>query len=339
MLKPVVSINCITYNHGPYIRQALDSFLMQRDVPFEVLIHDDCSTDETVGILKEYEKKYPDVIRVLYEKENQYSKGISNISGVFNFPRANGRYIAMCEGDDFWNDPCKLKKQTEYLDAHPECTLLCHSGHILNMDDAWQSRDLIRPYTGYRDLSPAEVISKPVNFPMASLMFPAQLAKQLPPWYFDCPVGDIPLQLFMLKHGTVHYMDEPMSTYRKGRSGSWTSAMDAAGSSSDASGVDPAGVAARERQKWESHYRAMEKLYVSFDDETEGEYHEALEDALRRSRFLIDLKEGKTDCVKKKENRKYLEELGPSEKRLMQLKATLPGAYELLQETYRKMKF
>lgn len=336
-MAPVVSISCITYNHAPYIRQAIDSFLMQRDVPFEVLVHDDCSTDGTAEILKEYEEKFPDVIKVLYEEENQYSKGISNISGVFNFPRASGRYIAMCEGDDFWNDRYKLKKQTEYMDSHPECSMLVHSAHILSEEKAYRSSELIRPYKEFRDLTPQEVISKPVNFPMASLMFPAEAAKHLPSWYYDCPVGDIPLHLFMLMNGTVHYMDEPMSTYRMGRAGSWGSAMDNAGSSADKNGVDPAGKAAGEINKWESHYHAMEALFDAFNSGTGNRYAEYAADALRRSRFLIDLKEGKFEAVKDPENNAYLNELSPMERKLLKLRAAAPGIYSVLQRTYKSI--
>ena len=114
----MVSVSCITFNHAGYIRQALDSFLMQKtDFAYEILIHDDASTDGTIDIIKEYEERYPDIIRPVLETENQYSKGISNISGVFNFPRARGRYIAMCEGDDYWSDPYKLQKQFDLMES------------------------------------------------------------------------------------------------------------------------------------------------------------------------------------------------------------------------------
>src|SRR5690554_2985712 len=96
--NPLVSISTITFNHAPYIRQCLDGFLMQKtDFAFEVLIHDDASTDGTEEIIREYEAKYPDIIKPLYEIENQYSKGRSG-SRTFNFPRAKGKYIALCEG-------------------------------------------------------------------------------------------------------------------------------------------------------------------------------------------------------------------------------------------------
>ena len=97
-MEPLVSICCITYNHKEYIRDALDGFLSQRtDFPYEILINDDASTDGTADIIREYEQKYPEKIRALLQTENQYSKGITNPSGAFNFPRVRGRYVAMCE--------------------------------------------------------------------------------------------------------------------------------------------------------------------------------------------------------------------------------------------------
>ena len=334
-MNPVVSISCITYNHAPYIRDALDSFLSQRDVPFEVLIHDDHSTDGTEEIIREYAAKFPGIIKPLYERENQYSQGVTNISGVFNFPRASGRYIAMCEGDDFWNDPCKLKKQADYLDQHPECSMVAHSAHILSEDKAYRTSDLLRPYDGYRELTPGEVISKEVNFPMASLMFLTEYAKALPEWYFDCPVGDIPLHLFMLLKGVVYYMDSPMATYRMGRAGSWQQAMDDQRNTKDQNGVDAAGEAGKAAGKWESHYRAMEKLFDAFNQDAGGIYERECEDALRRSRFLIDLKEGKFESVNNPANEKYLRELPGREQKLLKLRAGAPGIYAMLQKTYK----
>lgn len=113
-----VSVCCITYNHAPYIRQCLDGFLMQKtDFKYEVLIHDDASTDGTEEIIREYEAKYPDIIKPLYEKENQWVLGRRG-SKTFNYPRAKGKYIALCEGDDYWIDPYKLQKQVDFLEQN-----------------------------------------------------------------------------------------------------------------------------------------------------------------------------------------------------------------------------
>ena len=119
-MEPLVSISCITYNHAPYIKQCLDGFLMQKTTfPFEVLLHDDASTDGTTEIIKDYAQKYPEIIKPLYEEENQWIKGRRG-SAEFNFPRARGKYIALCEGDDYWIDENKLQMQVDFLEKNPE---------------------------------------------------------------------------------------------------------------------------------------------------------------------------------------------------------------------------
>lgn len=121
--RPFVSICCLTYNHEPFIRQCLEGFLMQQtSFAFEVVIHDDASTDGTTAIIQEYETKYPNIIKPQYEKENQWRKGIRG-SSVFNFPRAQGKYIALCEGDDYWVDPMKLQKQVYWLENNPHYSI------------------------------------------------------------------------------------------------------------------------------------------------------------------------------------------------------------------------
>lgn len=125
--KPLVSIVCTTYNQVDYIRDCLKGFLMQDvDFPIEILIHDDCSTDGTTKIIKEYAAKYPEIINPIYEKENQYQQGKPAGNNVWNIPRAKGKYIAFCEGDDFWTDPMKLKRQVDFLESNPDYGL-CHT--------------------------------------------------------------------------------------------------------------------------------------------------------------------------------------------------------------------
>lgn len=126
MNNPLVSISCITYNHAPYIRECLEGFLMQQcDFEYEILIHDDASTDGTSDIIREYQEKYPEIIKPIIQTENQWSQGVRGINAKFNFSRAQGRYIALCEGDDYWTDPLKLQKQVDFLEANPEYSLVC----------------------------------------------------------------------------------------------------------------------------------------------------------------------------------------------------------------------
>ena len=121
----LVSICCLTYNHAAYIRECLDGFLMQRtDFPVEIIVHDDASTDGTQDILREYQARYPDRFHLILQTENQYSKGV-NVAQYF-LPYIHGKYIAFCEGDDYWTDPDKLQRQVDFLGAHPDHSMCCH---------------------------------------------------------------------------------------------------------------------------------------------------------------------------------------------------------------------
>lgn len=155
---PVVSIACITYNHEKYIRDAIEGFLIQKtDFPIEIIIHDDASTDGTAQIIKEYEEKYPDLIFPIYQKENQYSQGKRRILATFVFPRTRGKYIALCEGDDYWTDPYKLQKQVDYLEGHQEYALCHHNAIIIDESGNLKATSYL-PEEAKRDLSEDEVI-------------------------------------------------------------------------------------------------------------------------------------------------------------------------------------
>lgn len=115
-----VTILCLTYNHESYIRQCLDEFVMQQtNFRFEAIVHDDASTDSTTDIIREYAEKYPDIIKPIYETENQYSKHDGSLGRIMT-AAVHGKYVAFCEGDDYWTDPLKLQKQIDFLESHPD---------------------------------------------------------------------------------------------------------------------------------------------------------------------------------------------------------------------------
>lgn len=121
-----LSVLCPTYNHERYIRAALDGFVMQKtDFPFEVIVCDDASTDKTPEIIREYQQKYPDIIKPIYQTENQYSKGKDPIID-FMADKIRGEYVAVNEGDDYWTDKHKLQKQVDFLEAHPDFSICFH---------------------------------------------------------------------------------------------------------------------------------------------------------------------------------------------------------------------
>lgn len=132
---PIVSVCTFTYNHEEYIGRAIESFLSQiTEFPFEIVIHDDSSTDCTASIIEEYKKKYPKIIKAFYEDTNQLSIDPVGLKrNMIEWMR--GEYIALCEGDDYWCDNYKLQIQYEYIISHPDCSLCCHNTIIHDLSE------------------------------------------------------------------------------------------------------------------------------------------------------------------------------------------------------------
>ena len=152
-----VSVICITYNQKNYIRDALDSMINQKiGVPFEIIVHDDASTDGTRDIVKEYQERYPKIIRALYEEENLFSKGIDFFRDIV-VDIARGKYIAICEGDDYWTSDDKIRMQWEMLEEHPECDMCACRAKMMSSDGHFELGE-IRPREGDGILSMGNVI-------------------------------------------------------------------------------------------------------------------------------------------------------------------------------------
>ncbi len=220
---PLVSVSCITYNHEPYIKDALNGFLMQEtDFPFEVLIHDDASTDKTADIIREYETRYPKIIKPIYQTENQHSQGIK-ISFTYQYPRARGEYIALCEGDDYWIDPLKLKKQSVVLDKNC-CPMCSHSHYILDCrDHSTKLRNRSNLVNRHGKISKNySIIIAGGLFATSSLFFRSEIVKENPEWMKKWTVGDVPLILRLSDFGDFFYLNTPSSCYRYFTRNSWT---------------------------------------------------------------------------------------------------------------------
>jgi glycosyltransferase involved in cell wall biosynthesis len=141
MTEPLVSVSMITYNHAPYISMAIEGVLQQKvNFPIELVIGEDCSTDGTQEIVAEYQKKYPDIIRVITSAKNVGMKK----NGLRTFKACQGKYIAFCEGDDYWQNPCKLQKQVDYFEGHPECGLVYSSYDVYHVKSKKKIKDFIK---------------------------------------------------------------------------------------------------------------------------------------------------------------------------------------------------
>lgn len=219
----MVSIICNTYNHEKYIKDTLDGFLMQKtNFKFEILIHDDASTDHTADIIREYEKKYPDIIKPIYQTENQYSKKNGAIRKLQS-ERIKGKYTALCEGDDFWIDENKLQRQVDFMENNPDYTLCAHS-HIIVNAETKEKIEIYGKSNSDRDLSVKEIIIKEGEcMATNSMLFRSEYYINRPKEFTSFPVGDYPLALYLAFSGKVRYMGTVMSAYRFMADGSWSS--------------------------------------------------------------------------------------------------------------------
>ena len=216
----LVSINCMTYNHEKYIAQALDSFLMQEtNFSWEIVIHDDASTDGTVAIIQEYANQYPDLIKPLFQSENQQSQGIK-VNTIFNVPRSRGRYIALCDGDDYWTDPYKLQKQADYMEKHPDCSM-CFNQTQLYKEDQQKTVGFIRPYKESCFVPTEDILSRKGISHISSLMYRKDCLQEPADFYLKGTMGDYFLFIFLSLKGSAYYFDEPMSAYRLNVADSW----------------------------------------------------------------------------------------------------------------------
>jgi len=218
-VKPFVSIFMMTYNHQEYISQALDSIIMQKvNFNYEIVIGDDCSLDNTRSILYGYKEKYPEKIKLLFHDKN--IGATKNQLEVFK--NCNGKYIAMCEGDDYWTDPKKLQVQIDEMKKHPEVDMSFHPAYELI--DEKKGNILAQHSNETKIFSTSEVILGGGGFcPTASIVFRKEVVLNLPDWYYtDAPVGDYFLQIFGAKNGGALYLNQIMSIYRRNHAGSWS---------------------------------------------------------------------------------------------------------------------
>lgn len=272
--KVLVSIDCLTYNHENYIAEAIEGFLMQKTTfKFEILIHDDASTDRTAEIIRSYEDKFPDIIKAIYQKENQLSLGIE--VDQINEKRAKGKYMAICEGDDYWVDPYKLQKQVDYMEANPDCSLCVHAGYRFS-ESKKTVVGRVRPARRNRVFSVEETIEGGGGlFPTNSMLYRKSLGETVPAKYFYAGIGDYPLTIHLADNGEVYYMDEPMSVYRVDVNGSWSDRIE--------SNISKAAVQNEETAE----------LLNIINSHTNFRYNETIERTKRKNRFDILLRQRK----------------------------------------------
>jgi len=256
---PLVSIVCDTYNHAPFVRDALDGFLMQKtSFPIEIIVHDDASTDGTADIIREYEHAHPELFRCIYREQNIYQSD-PKILEHYVFPLVRGKYVAICEGDDYWTNPDKLQTQIDYMESHPDCTFCVTGAELVDPDK--HNIGFVRPYETDCDIPMEALIRGGGGFvATASIVAPAHLAKNRAAFCDMADVDDAVLQLWFGANGKTHYFADTMCAYRYNVPGSWTKTF----------------FAARHEARIR-HHEGLKQALLFFDEETGGRWHEAVD--------------------------------------------------------------
>lgn len=225
--RPVVSMCCLTYNHVDTIAQCLDGMLMQKvEVPFEIVVHDDASTDGTAEIVADYAARHPGRIRTILQTKNQYSYGPHPIALLFE--AARGDFIAICEGDDFWTDECKIKIQWQALESHPSIDICAHASQTW-ISSADSGPKKMRPFSYPEGIySAADLLLKErIKVQTATLFFRSHVVGSYVRFMRARKrnVGDVYLKALCARRGGLLYLAREMSVYRLASLGSWSGSI------------------------------------------------------------------------------------------------------------------
>lgn len=304
----MVSICCVTYNQKQYITKAVDSFLMQETrYKYEIIIQDDASTDGTQQILMEYKNKYSDKIRLNLHTENEYSKGVPTLCKVMQ--QAKGKYIAICEGDDYWTDSSKLERQINYMEEHPKCSFLCTASEYINDDG-----DYLGKYEELKiskKFTVVDLLQHGYCFPTASYFFPSKYIEKVPEFYFlSNPIDDMPLQLLCTYYSYGYYLNEITCAYRQNSVGSWNQTVKQIAS-----------------KRVESHNN-MIKMYKEFNLWTDKKFEDSIKIAIIIEEFNIIMATQDYVKLKNRKYKKYIKTLNYKTRARLCFASLFPNTYK-----------
>lgn len=307
----MVSVQCITYNHEKYIRKALDGFVMQKtNFKFEVIVHDDASTDRTAEIIREYAEKY-DFIVPIFQKENQYSKNLPFII-KYIYPLMKGKYIAYCEGDDYWTDSNKLQTLYDYMISHPECSMCCHAYENIEANTE-KIMGEVHTLKADGEITIQKAIKYDNPTQIASQMYRRECVINQPEIYLNRGVGDYTILLYAATVGKIHYIDKIMARHRIASDGSWTNRV------------------YRNKKLRINHDQNMISFLKEFDEYYNSMYHEYVYDKIEEYIFDILMSSGK---YKRLVSHKYFNTLTSKRRMLVRIGTLFPKVIDKVFEKH-----
>ena len=218
----LVAVQCLVFNHEPYLRQCLDGFVMQKtNFRFVVIVHDDCSTDGSASIIREYAEKYPNLFHVIIQPQNLYSRGISPTREYINpiIEQLKPKYMALCEGDDYWTDPLKLQKQVDILEKDETLMACCTNCSVVDMKGNVLEEKRVQPVVKENKqgrYSLRDFFDQGHQYPTLSVLYRnthRDEVRQKTNAMRNPYMGDWTLWIALLCFGDMYYLDEVTCAY------------------------------------------------------------------------------------------------------------------------------
>ena len=317
MDEVVLSIICLAYNHERFVSDAIEGFINQKtNYPFEVLINDDASTDGTAKIIREYEKKYPNIIKATYQTENQYKKR-SLILDMLG--QAKGKYFAFCEGDDCWTDCTKVQVQLDYLEQHPDCSLCVHNSTRVTADGKPLSDIIVTERD--RVITTEECIRGRGDFCATnSIVGKTSLAQNVPSFLRNCGL-DYTWQIFLSASGSAYCFSKKMSLYRVGVSGSWSERME------------------RNPEEYAKVFFRINNMLTESNDWSNQKYNATISDCILGNNYTIAVKTNNTSMIKSPEMKRWIKNQGVSFRLKHIMWSMFPRLYHKIRTIRLKRKY
>ncbi len=308
-----ITVVVMTYNHEGYIAKAIQSILNQKiDVDFNIVVHDDCSNDGTYELLLDLQKNSGSKITIIRQKTRKFlSEGLNQMIFKYVVPKINSRFVAFCDGDDYWIDDLKLKKQFEFMIAHEDYSLCFHSAYQLKQNGDISSKLFIKP-EGDIDLRDIICENTGVCIATSSIFLKSEVFKVFPNWRLQYPVEDVPMYIYAALNGKIHRLKDIMCVYRQFASGSW--------SSQNKNNIE----------KRVNHLLRMNEAIKMFDEETNKQYHSLVEVQISGYEFGIALLKKDFAVIFNRKNKKLFKSLKKKERLSLLLQYKTPRLYRML---------
>lgn len=307
-----VTVILMTYNQKDYIRQSIESILFQETTfDFDIFIHDDCSIDGTYEIIQEYKRKFPNKINVLHQNKRRFLDEGFNMM-IFNHvvPNIHSKYVAYCDGDDYWCDTKKIQKQYDFLEQNPDYSMCFHSAYQLKRNNDMSSRWFI---LDERDYNMDDFVNdKPgIKVATSSIFLKTLVFNDFSDWRKSYPVEDVPLYMTAALHGKIKCLSDIMCVYRQFANGSWTSQNK------------------ESNERKINHLESLINATNEFNKKTQGKYSLLVDSQIKSCKFRIALIRKDFNNIFDSRFKKYLKQLPFKERLSLKLQYRTPHLYNL----------